>query len=107
MSHSQIATNDDLYCKDAVERIILDFSEPGKRSYGSQNPWSTIAEKEEGSERPDIGIHRKKAFNYYYHEQFMRSSPQQVAQSGMMTMFGLLKSGKLTLRCTSDRGDPM
>ena len=46
---------------------------PGKRSYGNQNPWSTIAEKEEGSERPDIGIGRKKAFDHYYHEQFMES----------------------------------
>ena len=27
---------------------------PGKRSYGNQNPWSTIAEKEEGLGRPDI-----------------------------------------------------
>ena len=34
-------------------------------------------------------------------------SLQQATQSGMMTMFGLLKSGKLILRCTSDRGDPM
>ena len=34
-------------------------------------------------------------------------SPQQATQSGMMTMFGLLKSGKLILRCTSDRGDRM
>ena len=25
----------------------------------------------------------------------------------MMTMLGLLRSGKLILRCTSDRGDPM
>ena len=73
---------------------------PGKRSYGNQNPWSTIAEKEEGSRRPDIGIDRKKAFNHYYHGQFM-------APSVMMTMLGLLKSGKLILRYTSDRGDPM
>ena len=29
--------------------------------------------------------------------------PQQAAQSGTMTMLGLLKSGKLILRCTSDR----
>ena len=28
-------------------------------------------------------------------------------QSGMMTMLGLLKSGKLILRCANDRGDPM
>ena len=32
--------------------------------------------------------------------------PQQATQSGMMTVLGLLKSGKLILRCTSDRGDP-
>ena len=46
---------------------------PGKRSYGNQNPWSTIAEKEEGSGRYDIGIDRKKAFDHSYHEQFMES----------------------------------
>ena len=34
-------------------------------------------------------------------------SPQQATQSRMMTMHGLLKSGKLIQRCTSDRGDPM
>ena len=46
---------------------------PGKRSYGNQNPWSAIAEKKEGSGRPDIGIGRKKASDNYYHEQFMES----------------------------------
>ena len=33
--------------------------------------------------------------------------PQQVTQSGMKTMLGLLKSEKLILRCANDRGDPM
>ena len=46
---------------------------PEKRSYGNQNPWSTIAEKEEGSGRPDIGSDRKTAFDFYYHEQFVES----------------------------------
>ena len=46
---------------------------PVKRSYGHQNPWSTIAEKEERSGRPDIGIDRKKASDQYYHEQLMES----------------------------------
>ena len=46
---------------------------PVKRSYGNQNPWSTLAEKEKGSGRPDVGIDRKKAFDHYYHEQFMES----------------------------------
>ena len=32
-------------------------------------------------------------------------SPQQATQSGMMTALGLLKSGKLGLRCTIDQGD--
>ena len=44
-----------------------------KRSHGNQNPWSTIAEKEEGSGRPDIGSDRKKAFDYHHHEQFVES----------------------------------
>ena len=34
---------------------------------------STNAEKEEGSGRPDIGIDRKRAFHYNYHEQFTES----------------------------------
>ena len=46
---------------------------PGKRSYGSRDPWSSIAKKEERSGRLDIGIDRLKASDYYYHEQFMES----------------------------------
>ena len=46
---------------------------PGKRSYGNQNPWGTVAEKEEGSGRPDTGSDRKTASDHYYHEQFMES----------------------------------
>ena len=75
---------------------------PVKRSYGNQDPWSTTAEKEEGPGRPDVGSDRKTAFDEIYGQFF-----QQVIQSGMMTMLGLLKSGKLILRCANDRGDPM
>ena len=46
---------------------------PGKRSHGNQNPWSTIAEKEERPGRPDVGSDRKIAFDYYYNEQFIES----------------------------------
>ena len=46
---------------------------PVKRTYGNEDPWSTIAEKEERSGRPDIGIDRMKASDNYYHEQFMES----------------------------------
>ena len=46
---------------------------PEKRSYGSRDSRSTIAEKEERSGRPDIGIDRKKDSDHYYHGQFMES----------------------------------
>ena len=46
---------------------------PGKRSYGSQDPWSSIAKKEERSGRLDIGIYRMEASDHYYREQFMQS----------------------------------
>ena len=80
---------------------------PVKRSYENQNPWSTIAEKEERPGRPDVGSNRKTASDYCYHEQFIEIFPQQATQSGMITKLGLLKSGKLILRCANDRGDPM
>ena len=46
---------------------------PVKRNYGNQDSWRTIAEKEERSGRPDIGIDRMKASDHCYHEQFMES----------------------------------
>ena len=46
---------------------------PGKRSYGNQTPWRTIAKKEERSGQPDIGTDRLKASDHYYHEQFIES----------------------------------
>ena len=45
-----------------------------KRSSGSRDSWNTIAEKEERSGRPGIGIDRKKDSDHYYHEQFIESS---------------------------------
>ena len=46
---------------------------PGKKSYGSQDPWSSVAKKEERSGRPDIGLDQLKASDHYYNEQFMES----------------------------------
>ena len=82
---------------------------PEKRSYGNQNPWSTINCWERGKIGESRYRHRpKKAFdNWLSWAIHGKSSPQQAAQSGMMIMHGLLKSGKLMLRCTSDRRDPM
>ena len=46
---------------------------PGKRSFGSQDPWSSIAKKEERSGRPDKGTDLFEASDHYLHEQFMES----------------------------------
>ena len=46
---------------------------PVKRSYGSQDPWSSVAKKEERSGRPDIGLDQLKASDHDCHEQFMES----------------------------------
>ena len=72
-SHSKIATNDEPYWKGAIERTILDFSKPVKRSYGNQDPWSTNAEKEDRPGRPVVGSDRTTASDYY-HEQFIKGS---------------------------------
>ena len=45
---------------------------PGKRYYGSQDPWSSIA-KEDRPERPDKGTDLFEASDQYFHEQFMES----------------------------------
>ena len=45
---------------------------PGKRHYGSQDPWSSIA-KEDRSGRPDKGTDLFEASDHHYHEQFMES----------------------------------
>ena len=44
-----------------------------KRSYGSQDPWSSIAKKEERSERLDKGTDLFDASDHHDHEQFMES----------------------------------
>ena len=76
---------------------------PGRRSYGSQDPWNPIAKKEERSGRPETSTDLFEASDHHYNS--WKASLQQVIQSGMTTALGLLKSGKLKLRRTSDRGD--
>ena len=46
---------------------------PVKRSYGSQDSWSSTAEKEERSGRPDNGTDLFEASDHQYHGQFMES----------------------------------
>ena len=46
---------------------------PVKRSYGSQDPWNSIATKEERSGRPDKSTDLFEASDHHYHDQFMES----------------------------------
>ena len=71
---------------------------PGKRYYGKQDPWSSTA-KEDRSGRPGKETDLFEASDHHYHEQFM------IIQNWITTVLGLLKSGKLRLRRTIDRGD--
>ena len=46
---------------------------PVKTSYGSQDPWNSIAKKEKRSGRPDQGTDLFEASDHHCHEQFMES----------------------------------
>ena len=46
---------------------------PGKRSYGNQNPWSAIAEKEDRTGQPVVRSDPRTALGNY-HEKFTESS---------------------------------
>ena len=58
---------------------------PGKKSHGSQDPWSSMAKKEERSVRLDIGVDRLKASDYYHHEQSPQSSLPGHRRKGLST----------------------
>ena len=101
-------TNDELYCKGAVERIILDFSKPGEEDVMEiKIPGVQLLKKRRDQRDPISASTERKLPTTIIMSNLWKVSPQQATQSGMMTVLGLLKSGKLILRCTSDRGDPM
>ena len=72
-------------------------------------------QRKRSDRRPDIGIDRgdplsaatERPHLTIIMNNLLKVLPQQVTQSGMITMLGLLKSGKLILRCANDPGDPM
>ena len=78
---------------------------PVKRSHGNQDPWSTIADKEERSGRPDIGIDRLKASDHNYHEQFMESLSSACYSKCDEDRAWSFQEWKLILRHTSDWDD--
>ena len=80
---------------------------PVKRSYGNKIPGVQLLRKRRDGGDPISASTERKLSTTIIMSNLWKVSVQQATQSGMMTMLGLLKSGKLTLRCTSDRGDPM
>ena len=79
---------------------------PGKRSYGSQDPRSSIAKEDRSGDLIKAQIYLKPPIIFTMSNSW-KASLQQVVQNGMTTAVGLLKSGKLILRHTSDRGELM
>ena len=77
---------------------------PEKRSYGNQNPWRAKPERDRGNpltaatKRPHLTITMNN---------LLKVLSQHATQSGMITKLGLLKSGKLILRCLSERSNPL
>ena len=61
------------------------LASPVKRYYGKQDPWKSVV-AEDRSGQPDQSL-------------------QQIIQNWIMTVLGLLKSGKVKLRCTIDQGN--
>ena len=99
-SHSKIATNDESYRKGSVERIILDFSKPGEERLRKSRSM-------EFNDRGDLikaQIYFKPPIIITLSNSW-KASLQQVIQNEMTTVLGLLKSGKLRSRRTTDRGD--
>ena len=78
-SHSKIATNDEPYCKGAIECIILDFSKPGEEKLWKSKPLEC------GS----------------------WGGGANGAQSGMITKLGLLKNGKNDTSMCERSGQPV
>ena len=106
-SHSKIATNDEPYCKGAVERIILDFNKPSEEKLWKSKSLEFNC-RERGRIRGDpISAATERPHLTVIMNNLFKVLPQQVTLSGMITMLGLLKSGKLILRCANDPGDPM
>ena len=81
---------------------------PEKRSYGNQNPWSAKAEREERTRQRVVGSdpqgpHLTIVMNNLLKTFFLST----ILKVGWLPKLGLLKSGTLTLRCVSDRGNPL
>ena len=85
-SHSEVEANDESCCQDAIVRVVFNFSEPGEETLQK------------------IKIHGNQLLQKIDQGDLI-ASLQQIFQNWIMTVLGLLKSGKLRLRRTIDQGD--
>ena len=77
---------------------------PGKKHYGSQDPGNQLLEKMDRGDPIKAQIYSEPLIITSMSNSW-RASLQQTIQNWMMTVLGLLKSGKLRLRRTIDQGD--
>ena len=77
---------------------------PVKRSYEIKIPGVQLLRKRTDLGDPISASTERQPSTKIIMSNLWKVSLQQATQSGMMTVLGLLKSGKLILRCTSDRG---
>ena len=77
---------------------------PGKKHYGSQDPWKSVAGEDRSGRLFKAQIYLKPLIIASMSNSW-RASLQQIIQNWMMTVLDLLKSGKRRLRRTIDQGD--
>ena len=106
-SHSEIGTNDEFWCKGAVERIVSDFSKLGEEKIWKLNSLEPDS-WERGENRATWCRQRPKDRIWLLSWTILwKLFLRKILKVGLITKLGLLKSGKLTLRCVSDRDNPL
>ena len=100
---SKSQQNRESYCHGAVARIVLDFSEHGEETLRKSRSMEISCWRKR-SDLVKAEIYLKPLIITSMSNSW-KASLQQIIQNWMMTLLGLLKSGKLILRHTSDRGD--
>ena len=94
-----------LIARVAVERIVFNFSKPGRRNITQvKTHGNQLLEKIDQGDLVKARIYLKPLIITYMSNSW-KASLQQVIQNWMTTVLGLLKSGKLRLRRTIDQGD--
>ena len=80
---------------------------PGREAMEIQIPGVRKLRERRDRGDPISASTERKLSTTFMMSKLWKVSPQQTTQSGMITMLGPLKSGKLILRYANDRGDPM